>query len=208
MLAAALLCVAVIAAADWWSKITDNERVEIVAKPLTTVLVMWVAVAAGGPPTATVLGLVALVFCLAGDIALLDSVDWFVGGLGSFLIGHVVFIAMFVSLGLPHGWWAVPAAVIIVGHLSVAGRRIVAGAARTDAALRIPVIAYQVVIGAMAIVAATTGRWWAVAGAVSFVASDTLLGWRSFVDSDTLDPVVVMITYHVAITSLALSLMP
>ena len=150
--------------------------------------------------------MVGLVFCLGGDIALMDVVDNFVAGLASFLVGHVVFIAMFVTLHLHRPWWGVPAVIVLIAHAVLVGRRIVAGASAENATLRIPVSAYLVVITSMAVVAVMTGRWWAVVGAAAFVISDTILGWRAFVREKAWMALAVMVSYHAALVGLALSL--
>jgi len=203
---AALVCTGVAAVANWSTRVRPNKVLETVSKPLATILVMWVALAASGPHTATVLAVVGLVFCLVGDVALLDVVDNFILGLASFLVGHGVFIAMFATLHLRHPLWGVPVAVVLVVHAATIGRRIVSGAIAQDAALRVPVMAYLVVIMSMAVVATMTGRWWAIAGALLFVASDTILGWRAFVAEKKWMSLAVMVTYHGALVGLALSL--
>ncbi|CAB4886661.1 unannotated protein [freshwater metagenome] len=206
MLTLALICTAVGMSVNWFTKLRPNPTMETVSKPIATALVMWVAVAADGPRTATVLAVVGLVFCLIGDIALLDVVDRFVVGLGSFLIGHLVFIAMFVTLHLHKPLWGIAAAAVLAVHAVTVGRRIIAGAVANKPELTAPVLAYLVIISAMAVVAPMTGRWWAVAGAAAFVLSDTLLGWREFVGKKPWFPLAVMVTYHAALVGLALSL--
>ncbi|MCU1389556.1 MAG: putative rane protein [Ilumatobacteraceae bacterium] len=206
MLALALICTAVAALANWSTRVRPNERLETVSKPLTTILVIWIAIAADGPRGSTVLAVIGLLFCLAGDIALLDLIDQFVVGLAAFLVGHIVFIAMFVTLHLRHPWWGLIAAVVVAAHAVVVGRRIVAGAAAQDSTLRTPVSAYLVVITSMTVIAVMTGRWWAVAGAIAFVISDTILGWRAFVRERSWMALAVMMTYHAALVGLALSL--
>lgn len=206
MLALALICTALAAGANWYTQVRPNTVLETVSKPLTTVLVMWVAIAAHGPHAATVLAVIGLVFCLIGDIALLDVVDKFIVGLGAFLVGHVVFIGMFVALHLHKHWWGLVAAAVLAVHAALIGRRIIAGASATKPELKVPVLAYLTVISSMAVVAAMTGRWWAIAGATAFVISDTLLGWREFVGKKPWFPLAVMVTYHAALVGLALSL--
>ena len=207
MLALSLVCTAIAAVTNWWTRVHPNARLETISKPLTTVLVMWVAVAADGPATPTTLAVIGLVLCLLGDVALLDVVDRFVVGLVCFLVGHIVFIAMFVTLHLPHPWWGAPLGAVLVVHGALVGRRIVAGASAKEPALRGPVMAYLVVILSMAVVAAMTGNWFGVGGAVAFVVSDTLLGWRAFVGEQPWMSPAVMITYHAALVGLALSLL-
>lgn len=206
MLALALICTLAAASVNWYTRIRPSIALETVSKPLTTILVIWVAIAADGPQIPTILAVIGLVFCLGGDVALMDVVDNFVAGLASFLVGHVVFIAMFVTLHLHRPWWGVPAVIVLIVHAILVGRRIVAGATQQDAALRIPVGAYLVVITSMAIVAVMTGRWWAVCGAAAFVISDTILGWRAFVREKSWMGLAVMVTYHAALVGLALSL--
>ncbi len=208
MLAPALVCTLIAALVNWSTRVRPNVRLETISKPLTTILVIWVAIAADGPRAATILAVIGLVCCLAGDIALLDVVDRFVVGLAAFLIGHVVFIAMFATLHLDRPSWGIVAAVVLAVHAGVIGRRIVAGATGQDRALRIPVTTYLVVISAMTVVGVMTGRWWAIAGAVAFVASDTVLGWRAFVREHAWMALAVMVTYHAALVGLALSLQP
>ena len=47
---------------------------------------------------------------------------------------------------------------------------------------------------------------WAVAGAVLFLTSDTILGWRQFVSQRPWMPVTIMVTYHLAQAALVISL--
>jgi uncharacterized membrane protein YhhN len=206
VLAAALVATGVVALLNWWSRLRPNPTLETVTKPIVTILVMGIAIAVDGPRTATIWAIAALVFCLIGDIALLDVVDRFIVGLAAFLVGHLLFIGMFVELHLDRPWWGIAAAIALAIHVAIVGRRIVIGAAASDATLRLPVIAYLLAIVAMAIVAAMTGRWWAIVGALFFVISDSVLGWRAFVAEKKWMSVTVMVTYHIALVSLALSL--
>ncbi len=207
MLTIALVCTAAAAVVNWSTRVRPNQLLETVSKPVTTLLVMWVAVAAHGPTNATVLAVIGLVFCLVGDVALLDVVDKFIVGLCAFLMGHLVFVAMFVSLHLNHAAWALPVVVLLVLHVATLGRRIVAGATANKPELRVPVLAYLAIISSMSVFAAMTGRWWAITGAAAFVVSDTLLGWREFVGERKWLPLAVMVSYHSALVGLALSLL-
>ena len=206
MLTLSLICTAIAAVTNWSTRLWPNRTLETISKPVTTLLVIWVAIAADGPKTATVLAAVGLVFCLIGDIALLEVVDKFIVGLASFLIGHLVFVAMFVNMHLHRPMWGVVAAVLLVVHGALIGRKILSGAATNKPELKAPVMAYLLIISSMAVVAAMTGSWWAIAGAVAFVISDTLLGWREFVAHKRWLPIAVMVTYHAALVGLALGL--
>lgn len=194
------------AAVNWWSRWRDSDRVEAWAKPLTTMLVIGLALSSDAPTGQVATAVIALVLCLEGDVALMPAVDRFVLGLASFLLGHLVFIALFVQYGMPHLALGGVALVLVAVLAATAGRRIVAGAARKDAALRIPVTAYLAVISAMTVCGWATGRVWVIVGTTLFVLSDSLLGWREFVRDHAWMAVAVMVTYHGAIASLALSL--
>ncbi len=194
------------AVVNWWSRWRDSDRVEAWAKPLTTMLVIGLALSSDAPTGQVATAVIALVLCLEGDVALMPAVDRFVLGLASFLLGHLVFIALFVQYGMPHLALGGVALVLVAVLAATAGRRIVAGAARKDAALRIPVTAYLAVISAMTVCGWATGRVWVIVGTTLFVLSDSLLGWREFVRDHAWMAVAVMVTYHGAIASLALSL--
>jgi len=83
---------------------------------------------------------------------------------------------------------------------------VTAGARAEEPKLGPPVVAYLTVISAMAIAAAAAGNAWAVVGAALFVASDTILGWRNFVDRRPWMPLAVMVTYHLGQAGLVASL--
>jgi uncharacterized membrane protein YhhN len=203
---AAFLLVAV---ANWWSRWTDDDRLELWSKPLATVLVIVVAIiagAAGDESTAVVtLTVVALVFCLAGDIALMPQVDRFIVGLGAFLVGHLVFVVALAASGLEQPFLAAGAAVLIGPCIAIVGRQIVGAAKAKEPALAGPVIAYLTVISAMALVAWATGNTAAVIGATLFLVSDSILGWRKFVAQARWMAVGIMVTYHGALLGLALA---
>ena len=206
MQTALLIATALSALANWWSRYKDSERIEAWAKPLTTMLVIGLALANESPTGHVATAVIALVFCLWGDIALMPAVDNFVLGLASFLIGHVVFIVLFAKYGMGHIALGAVALVLMAALAATAGQRIVRGAITQDPALRVPVVAYLVVISAMTVCGWATGRGWVIAGATLFVISDSLLGWRAFVRERSWMAVAVMVTYHGAIVSLALSL--
>jgi uncharacterized membrane protein YhhN len=71
-----------------------------------------------------------------------------------------------------------------------------------------PVRAYMVIISMMLASAVGTAEALAIVGAALFYASDALIAWGRFVRSRAWHSVAIMVTYHVAQTSLALSLVP
>jgi uncharacterized membrane protein YhhN len=74
----------------------------------------------------------------------------------------------------------------------------VRGVRRTDPAMVGPVLAYLVVISAMAMTAWATREPWLIVAAMLFFASDAVLAWDRFVTSRRAAPLVVMVTYHSA----------
>ncbi len=206
---------AVIAAAlgNWWSRYRDDERLEQITKPLTTVLVIGVALASGAPTTQIATAVVALTLCLVGDVALLPVIDRFVVGLAAFLLGHLGFLVLFAQYSFDRWPLGVVATALCLALVATVGRTIVSGARSRDAALHLPVVSYLVIISVMAVGGWSTGRWWAIAGSTMFVVSDSLLGWRQFVRSRPFMQVAVpfmqvavMVTYHAALVMLTLSL--
>lgn len=202
-----LLAVTIVAAAiDWWSRVAARDRVEQWAKPLATLGVIGVAVSSGGPSGEVTWVTLALLLCLVGDIALLPRVDRFVLGLASFLLGHLAFIGAFVAHGVDEITLTGIAFVAAGLLIATVGMVVVRGAATHDRSLRTPVLSYLVVISAMAAVGWGTGTPLIILGSTAFVVSDAVLGWRQFVRPLRGGALVVMVTYHLAIGSLALSL--
>jgi uncharacterized membrane protein YhhN len=200
----ACVATAIAALANWYSRWKLAARVELISKPLTTVGAIAIAASAGGPRPATIVAVIALVLCLIGDVALLPAVDRFVVGLAAFLLGHVAFIVMFVQRGFDR--WPI-AGVAIIGCallLGTVAAPIVRGAAVKGFGL--PVRAYLAVISSMCVLGWATGNWLIMLGATAFIISDSILGWGQFVAERTWMHLAIMVTYHVAIVSLALSL--
>ena len=201
-----LVATALAAVANWSSRVRDDQRMEQWSKPLTTGLVIGLALVSGAPHDRITIAVLALVLCLVGDVALMAPIDNFVAGLAAFLLGHVVFVVLFVKMGLHHPRLAGVALILAALLAASAGRVIVLGAARHDAKLRVPVLAYLGVISTMATFGWATGSGWVVVGCTLFVISDAVLGWRQFVRERPWMGLTVMVTYHLAIGALAISL--
>ena len=200
----AVVATAIVAIANWSSRWKRLDRLELVTKPLTTVGAIAIAALADGPHPATVAAVIALVLCLIGDIALLHVVDQFVIGLGAFLLAHIAFIVMFAERGFDRWVMAgvgILACALLLGTIAAP---IVRGAAAKG--LGIPVRAYLAVISSMTVLGWATGNWMIMVGATAFIISDSILGWGQFVAERSWTHVAIMVTYHIAIVSLALSL--
>ena len=183
---------------DWYAVARADRRTESWAKPATLVALLATAVALGAPDaTPGRWLLVALVFGLLGDVALLgDSLGRFKAGVAAFLVGHLGYLVCFAALGLPRpGWsWAVLAVLV----LSVVVTREVVPATHRQggAALSVPVAVYTAAIGAMLVCAWFTGEPLVALGATIFVASDATLSVDRFVRPLPHAHLVVMVTYH------------
>jgi uncharacterized membrane protein YhhN len=190
---------AVCALVDWYAVWRGDRRTERWAKPATLVALIIAALVLGAAETAAGRWLlVALVFGLAGDVALLEKSDSrFRLGLAAFLVGHVAFVLCFVQVGLdPQGWNYV--SLLVLGGCLLATRQVAASTyLRGGLALAAPVGLYTVVIGAMLIYAFTTGEAVIAVGATVFAVSDTVLARDRFVRPWERAQLVVMATYHV-----------
>ena len=196
----------VIAVIDWLAVSLDNRVMEYVCKPLTMVALVCVALALD--PTSDAarwLLVVGLVLSMAGDIFLMLPADLFVPGLASFLLAHIFYVVALAALGISPGGVLTGLAIAGVAAI-VVGRRIVGGAAASDAALRLPVIAYMAAISAMVTFAFGTGLVFAVVGALLFFVSDAVLGWTRFVSQFPRSRSVVMVSYHLGQMGLVLAL--
>jgi uncharacterized membrane protein YhhN len=210
--AGVLLALTVVAAVvDWVAVAARRPAVEYVAKPLTTVGLVAVALTLdpvhADMRTAFV---VALILSLVGDVFLmLPGERWFVPGLASFLLAHVAYVVGFV-VG-PGSGSALLVGVLIAAVVAVPmGMRLVRALRRGAPDLVVPVVAYVVVIATMVACATGWGNGWAIVGAWLFFASDALIGETRFVHphwgTTRWGPVAVIVTYHLGQAGLVLSL--
>lgn len=178
-------------------------------KPLTTVLIIVLCLIWPASQPAVYLGLIVtgLVFCLLGDIFLMGTNNRaFICGLSAFLIGHLIFMLAFLygvqAPQLPL-WtaglliWALPLAFILLPRAG---------------ALKLPVALYCVVLLGMSVTAAVRfeamdgiGAACALAGALLFVFSDSLLGIRKFVQPRIDLQPALLLSYWAGIGLIAVS---
>lgn len=196
----------VAAVTDWVAVATHRKRLEYAAKPATLVLLLACALVlepADGAVRAWFV--VALLWCLAGDVLLLVP-ERFVLGLAAFLLGHLAYVAGFVAGGQRTGWLVVGIGVVAVA-LATVGRRVIGAVRRGERrALTAPVAAYMVAISAMVATAFGSAVGVAVVGAVLFYASDAMIAEREFVQRRAWLPVAIIVTYHLGQAALVLSL--
>lgn len=182
-------------------------RLHYIGKPLTTLLILWLALSAQPALDARYRRavLAGLVLSLVGDVFLMLPGDRFVPGLVAFLLAHVCYIAAFAP-----GSSGKARAMAFVVVAVVAGGNLFGLLPRVDEALRIPVLAYVAVLATMA--AFALARTWtpaivqalphsarlAAIGAVLFMVSDTLLAWDRFAGGVPARTLLVLGTYYAA----------
>jgi uncharacterized membrane protein YhhN len=202
------IAVALCAAATVWAEGRGAHRVVYLCKPLATVLMLAIAMAAPGPVSRGYQALVCagLLFSLAGDVFLMLPRDRFVAGLASFLVAHLLYIAAFAprppTLRAP----------VVLAMLLAYGALLLRALWPRLGSLRAPVAVYAAALLAMAWQAAerhaalgTTPTLLAAAGAALFVASDSVLAWQRFVRRFRHGQAAVLATYFAAQWLIALS---
>jgi uncharacterized membrane protein YhhN len=177
-------------------------------KPLTICFVILIALQPKNPVSsfyryAIILG---LLFSLAGDIFLMLPRDSFIQGLVSFFIAHLFYVAAFIyasGLDLP---------IVSMIPFALYGSLMLRLLWPHLGKLRLPVVAYMMVILLMGWTA--TGRWiWtgqagsltAMAGAILFMASDSLLALDKFRGRFRSAQLLILSTYFAAQWLIALS---
>src|SRR5512140_2843802 len=177
-------------------------------KPLTTVLIIAIALLPGtvpGDPYASAIA-VALVLSLAGDILLMFP-QRFLQGLGAFLLAHIVYVVAF-HAGIQAA--AFPLVLLAVAAVAASMLRYLWGA--LDPHFKGPVAVYVIMVGLMAALA--IGRFLgqpsgstrlAAAGAVLFMCSDAMLALNRFRRPFRQAELGVLSTYFAAQLLIALS---
>ena len=196
-----------VAAADWWAVGTDRRPLEYALKPLTMVVLIAAAVALQDPtPEGARLFMVAGLLCsLVGDVFLMLDERLFIGGLVSFLVGHVMYVVALLQFDITPPLLFVGVVAVLVAA-AVIGSRVVRGAGEADARLTAPVAVYMAVISLMVVFATGTAVPAAIIGAGLFYASDGILGWNKFVEPVPHGRVAIMTTYHLGQIGLVLAL--
>jgi uncharacterized membrane protein YhhN len=153
-------------------------------KPLASTGFLAVAVLVGALDSLYgQLVLAALVASWLGDVLLIPrgARAWFTAGLASFLLGHLLFGVAFVVLGVD-GRFLIAA---LLGATIASGLALRWLWRHLEAGMRLPVVAYVVVISAMVVAAVgaggATGRVAVAAGALLFYVSDLAVARQRFV---------------------------
>ena len=200
------------AVGDWVAVERANRRLEYWCKPTATAAFLLAAATLRASVGATqACFVVALALCWCGDVFLMlppdaRGRDRFVPGLGSFLLAQIAFAIGFALRGGPI-WGYALGAVLAAAVAAPLGARFVTALRRAGrASLVAPVVAYLLAISTMAATAVGGGNGWGIAGAALFMASDALIAETRFVRVRRGAAVAIMVTYHLALAGLVVSL--
>jgi uncharacterized membrane protein YhhN len=189
MITAILLFCALNLAGLLWAEASDRQQWRWLFKPLAAACFIALALHCGAADSDYGRYLLAgLVLCWFGDVFLIPKQELsFLLGLGSFLLGHVLYIVSFMQL--PLNLLALAAGALPA--LLLAGFSLRWLWPHVGRKMRLPVVAYILVISVMVCVA--TGSWGlapaalVIAGAWGFAASDIAVARNQFVTVATVN---------------------
>lgn len=189
-----------VAIADVYAVITQNKVIEMIFKPLLmTTLVVVYLLSVKKPNFWFVSG---LFFSFWGDVFLLDKESFFVFGLGSFLLAHVIYIKIttgFLQKDLTAKMItsAIPFVLLFGGLLYLIYDNL--------EEMLIPVIVYGVTIatfGASALLnyrqEKSMANSWLLLGAIIFIASDSLIALNNFYAAKHLFDIAIIVLYIIS----------
>lgn len=190
-------------------------RMRVVTKPLSLILLIVIFTISGGWVQPGYWFGAGLVFSLAGDIFLLLRKRFFIAGLFSFLIAHILYIIGFNFGTLKLNGWGLIPLLFVVGLVILTYPRIVGGVRRRleHRRLWLPVVLYMVTITIMLFSAMMTwfrDQWTSESallvsfGALLFTISDTLLATGRFLRPVPYGNFLVMFTYHLGQSGIAI----
>jgi uncharacterized membrane protein YhhN len=188
-------------------------RVEYIAKPAVMIILfvwLWTSVGLNGSLLWFGLG---ILFSLMGDVLLMISLDkMFLVGLIAFLLAHMAYIIGFnIPLPVFSGWGIVFAVMVGLGGTRIIRRILDALAAKKQANMRTPIIAYSLIISLMllsAMMKLSDMTWNPNAaalvsmGAFLFYISDIILAWHRFVAPIQNGRIYNIAAYHLGQISL------
>jgi len=189
-----------VAIADVYAVITQNKTIEMIFKPLLMTTLAVVYLVSVKKPSFWLLS--ALFFSFWGDVFLLDKEKFFVFGLGSFLVAHLVYIKittdlLFKDLTVKIITSAIPFVLLFVGLLGLIYGNL--------GDMLLPVIVYGITISTFGTAALlnyrqqkTTANSWLLLGAILFIASDSLIALNNFYTPKHLFNIAIIVLYIVS----------
>lgn len=177
-------------------------------KPGTMVLIILLAITESGLSSAfSYLVLFALLFSLFGDVFLLRE-EWFVHGLASFLIAHILYSIGFVVAFDLRFTFITGSLLIILMMIAILFFLILQPNVRKNGGrvLLLAVAGYITVITTMVGLSIMTGVSILITASILFFISDAVLAFNKFVKRFQLADYMVMSTYFTAQLLFAISL--
>ncbi|MGE7842531.1 lysoplasmalogenase [Lysinibacillus sp. NPDC093712] len=186
----------------FFSHIDQSLKLIFKVIPMILIIIMAATKKAQSIKKYQLLIIIGLLFCMVGDYTL----QWFLIGLTSFLIGHIFYIFAFSSTNEQ----SVPTWAKIV--LLLYGVLMASWIATTvfksgETILTFAVLAYISIILTMGWTAIRTRSTFAIIGAILFIASDSYLAINKFVMPLPFSHEVIMMTYYSAQILIALSIL-
>jgi uncharacterized membrane protein YhhN len=184
------------------------ESVRFISKPsLMLILLVYFWANAGTLARLKYLIMLALFFSWLGDIFLLAEKQYpqfFIYGLGSFLVAHLFYIAYFYQIRRKHtvvaGLKILPSVAVLIYVISL-----FAVLAPRLGNLRLPVAVYTLTLATMLLTSVHAFDFkkhdfarWCVAGTCFFVLSDSLLAINRFYQPFAYAGIFIMLTYGIA----------
>ncbi|RSC93864.1 lysoplasmalogenase [Tenacibaculum singaporense] len=189
-----------VAIADVYAVITQTKNIEMIFKPLLMTSLAIVYLVSVSKHSFWLLS--ALFFSFWGDVFLLDKTNFFVFGLASFLVAHVVYIKITTSFLYKDSvvkilTSAIPFVLLFVGLLSLIYNNL--------GDMLLPVLVYGIAISTFGTAALLNYRQqkniansWLLLGAILFIASDSLIALNNFYAPKRLFDIAIIILYIVS----------
>lgn len=185
----------------FYSVISDPSKMVFKLIPMLLILFIAIFSKANQVKSYKLFVLIALVFCAIGDY----TIQWFIIGLISFLIGHLFYIRAFLSTNeqkVP----SIAKTLLIIYGIVMAGIILSAVIQAGNLVMAIAVFCYITVILTMGWTSFRTKSKLAIIGACLFIISDSVLAINKFVVPIEYSHQLIMSTYYCAQIFIALSI--
>jgi uncharacterized membrane protein YhhN len=189
-----------VAVTDIYAVIIQNKSLEIIFKPL--LMTMLVIVYLLSVKKANFWLVSALFFSFWGDVFLLDKTNYFVFGLGAFLIAHIMYIKMTTKFLKKEPIVKIlKTAIVFIALFTVVLFLIKDNLGE----MLVPVIVYGIAISTFGTCALlnylqekSTANTWMLLGSILFIASDSLIALNNFYSPKHFFDIAIIILYVVS----------
>ncbi|OSY87764.1 hypothetical protein WH52_10070 [Tenacibaculum holothuriorum] len=190
----------IVSIADVYAVIIQNKFLETIFKPLLMTTLVVVYLVSVKKPNFWLIS--ALFFSFWGDVFLLDKTNYFVFGLASFLVAHIMYIKMTSQFLEKKGLSQILKSAIIFVILFAGILFLIKD---NLGEMLIPVIVYGIAISAFGTCALlyyqqskSTASLWLLLGAILFIASDSLIALNNFYTPKHFFDISIIVLYIVS----------